>query len=351
MKRHGIGGLGLFVLGILSARLVGAQPLSLLGDRFHVEASWRTAAGATGTGTPVSLTDETGYFWFFSPTNTEVVVKVLDACSGPSSRFWVFAGGLTDTEVTLTVTDEANGVKKVYHNPLGTPFAPIQDTAAFATCAVAHCGQGSFADLQASPRAHPDLEAFAAVLSGTVAAPQAVYDRVVADVASIGAQNPDLRNVTFQPGYMLQTLNLDLDSAAAAATLGGTYTAWDCLNRRYGVQHVEEAPPGNRATLYFTKVLNLRRLIEDYKKLPGVLAAGPEFGPPFPIPVPVMIPNTYCGRSEGNLTKYYVRSGGSISFYTSLPGAAPILVGVKTGTASVPWQADMEACFSGLDIP
>ncbi|HSS77993.1 MAG TPA: hypothetical protein VLV54_14780 [Thermoanaerobaculia bacterium] len=29
----------------------------------------------------MKLTDETGYLWFFSNTNVEAVVKVLNACS------------------------------------------------------------------------------------------------------------------------------------------------------------------------------------------------------------------------------------------------------------------------------
>jgi hypothetical protein len=63
----------------------------------------------------------------------ETVVKVLDACSF-NQRFWVYAGGLTNVQVTLTVTDTVKGVVKTYTNPQGTAFQPIQDTNAFATC-------------------------------------------------------------------------------------------------------------------------------------------------------------------------------------------------------------------------
>lgn len=49
-------------------------------------------------------------------------------------KLWVFAGGLTNVKVDLTITDMANGASKVYHNPQGTAFQPIQDTSAFATC-------------------------------------------------------------------------------------------------------------------------------------------------------------------------------------------------------------------------
>jgi len=46
----------------------------------------------------------------------------------------VFAAGLTDVEVTLTVTDTVSGQVRKYRSTLGKPFLPVQDTAAFATC-------------------------------------------------------------------------------------------------------------------------------------------------------------------------------------------------------------------------
>jgi len=59
--------------------------------------------------------------------------KVLNGC-GLNQRYWTFAGGLTDVNVILTVTDTQTGAVKIYTNPQGTAFRPIQDTGAFATC-------------------------------------------------------------------------------------------------------------------------------------------------------------------------------------------------------------------------
>ncbi|HUP23732.1 MAG TPA: FG-GAP-like repeat-containing protein [Thermoanaerobaculia bacterium] len=108
------------------------QALCLNRQRFLVEAEWRSDT-ASGTASAIGLTDDTGYFWFFGPTNVELVVKVLDGCS-ITDRYWVFGGGLTDTEVRLTITDSDTGTVRVYDNTLGRPFAPIRDTGAFATC-------------------------------------------------------------------------------------------------------------------------------------------------------------------------------------------------------------------------
>lgn len=122
-----------------SAGFVGSGPctpdvesLCLNNGRFRVSAAWQTAAGS-GTGTAIPGTADTGQFWFFSSDNVEMVVKVLNGC-GLNQRYWVFAGGLTNVKVTLTVTDMSNNTVKVYTNPINTPFQPIQDTAAFATC-------------------------------------------------------------------------------------------------------------------------------------------------------------------------------------------------------------------------
>lgn len=110
----------------------GPHALCLAGGRFKVEASWETAS-AHGPATGVSLGNDSGTFWFFDDDNTELTVKVLDACAG-FDRYWVFASGLTNVEVVIKVTDTRTGHLRQYFNPQGKPFAPIQDTDAFATC-------------------------------------------------------------------------------------------------------------------------------------------------------------------------------------------------------------------------
>ena len=109
-----------------------ANSLCLNGGRFKVTAAWQSATGS-GTGTAIPGSSDTGQFWFFSSQNVEMVVKVLNGC-GFNQRYWVFAGGLTNVAVTMTVTDMLNGTVRVYTNPLNAAFQPIQDTAAFSTC-------------------------------------------------------------------------------------------------------------------------------------------------------------------------------------------------------------------------
>ena len=110
-----------------------ATTLCLVNNRFKVTSTWKTSGGQTGVGQAVPITSDTGYFWFFGSTNVEMVVKVIAGCP-LSNTYWVFAGGLTDVNVVLSVTDTKSGVVRTYTNPLGIAFQPIQDTSAFATC-------------------------------------------------------------------------------------------------------------------------------------------------------------------------------------------------------------------------
>lgn len=125
------GFIGRFSLGLCTS---SASNLCLNNGRFQVRASWSVPSqGTSGQGTAVPLTPDTGFFWFFSPTNVEMVVKVLNGC-GLNSHYWVFAGGLTNTAVILTVTDKQTGSSQTYQNPANTAYQPIQDTGSFATC-------------------------------------------------------------------------------------------------------------------------------------------------------------------------------------------------------------------------
>jgi PKD repeat protein len=108
--------------------------LCLNASRFQVTADWEKKDGTQGHGTAISLTSDTGYFWFFNSSNIEVVTKVLAFCTNPFNAYWIFAAGLTDVKVTLTYTDTKNGTVVPKQNPQGTAFVAIQDTAAFKTC-------------------------------------------------------------------------------------------------------------------------------------------------------------------------------------------------------------------------
>lgn len=123
---------GVYEIGVASGTPTctpNAFTLCLDGARYRVQATWSTPQ-AGGSGHAMGLTGDTGYFWFFDPTNVEVIVKVLEGCTTNSHR-WVFASGLTNVFVSLTVTDIVTNQVNPYTNAQGTAFVPIQDTHAF----------------------------------------------------------------------------------------------------------------------------------------------------------------------------------------------------------------------------
>jgi hypothetical protein len=118
-----------------SACEANATTLCLSGGRFRVTATFHDHLGRDGVGQAVALTPESGTFWFFTAANVELILKVVDACGHPDFQdFWVYASGLTDVAVTLTVLDTWTGEIWERETALGEPFPPVLDSQAFHTC-------------------------------------------------------------------------------------------------------------------------------------------------------------------------------------------------------------------------
>jgi len=127
--------------GPASAPVAGAGSstvLPLLDGRFEARASWRKRDGTTGLAAAVPLAGDSGFFWFFDPAIVEVLVKMVDACGFDGfDNFWVFAGGLTDVEVHLEVTDTWSGEVVRHDNLQGRPFASLLETGKLRACEAA----------------------------------------------------------------------------------------------------------------------------------------------------------------------------------------------------------------------
>jgi hypothetical protein len=98
-------------------------------DRFRVDATFTDFAGHSGVAKIFHTTSQTGQFWFFSPSNIELLVKIIDG-RATNNAFWVFHGAASNVQYTVTVTDTVDDVQKVYSNPLGT-FGSDGDIHAF----------------------------------------------------------------------------------------------------------------------------------------------------------------------------------------------------------------------------
>ena len=112
-----------------------ATALCVRNERFKVEVTWRDFAGNQDSGKVVPAGNaDSGLFYFFSPNNWELLVKVLDGCT-INNRVWVLAAATTDVAYTLKVTDMNNpGSPKTYTNPLGVASPAVIDIGAFAAC-------------------------------------------------------------------------------------------------------------------------------------------------------------------------------------------------------------------------
>ncbi|MGE5275918.1 MAG: WD40/YVTN/BNR-like repeat-containing protein [Acidobacteriota bacterium] len=128
----GTAGAGLYRadLPITAGCQSGSSALCLGAGRFRVEVSWTASnIGQSGVGQAMPLTSESGAFWFFQPSNIELVVKVLDG-RAINGHYWVFYGALSNVGYTITVTDTATGAVQTYTNPEGN-LASRADTEAF----------------------------------------------------------------------------------------------------------------------------------------------------------------------------------------------------------------------------
>lgn len=139
---------------IAASACTSGPTLCLNGDRFKLEVTWKDFQGKTGTGKAVSLTSDTGYFWFFNESNVELVVKVLDG-RPLNGSFWVFYGALSNVEYSLKVTDTVTGRVRTYNNPAGR-LASVGDTSAFPV------GKASSAAVSETVSEPPELQTAAA---------------------------------------------------------------------------------------------------------------------------------------------------------------------------------------------
>ncbi len=95
-----------------------ATTLCLQNNLFEVKVDWRDFEGHTGQGHPTTLSNESGDFWYFSNSNNELILKVIDA-TAQYGNYWVFWKGLSNVEFDLTVRKTDTNQVVSYHNPLG----------------------------------------------------------------------------------------------------------------------------------------------------------------------------------------------------------------------------------------
>lgn len=111
----------------------GTSAVLLRNDRFRVDVTWEIPDGAVGLGRVVEQSEDSAVFYFFTPANWELMVKVLDGCDF-NGRIWVFVSGSTNVAYDVTVTDTVTDESRIYSNPLGQLAVTVADTSAFDAC-------------------------------------------------------------------------------------------------------------------------------------------------------------------------------------------------------------------------
>ncbi len=103
--------------------------LCVQDGRYRVTLDWSSPDGA-GAAARVSeaQTSEAGLFFFFTPANWEVLVKVLDGCE-VNGHHWVSAASSTELGLDLVVRDVRTGAERRYVKAAGEPDA-FTDTSA-----------------------------------------------------------------------------------------------------------------------------------------------------------------------------------------------------------------------------
>jgi hypothetical protein len=96
------------------------ETLWLHDEGFAASIVWRIPGGGSGVGFAKALTDESGWFWFFSPDNLEVTLKILDG-RPVNGHWWIFLASMTNVGFTVTVYDNRDGCLAL---PVTPPACP-----------------------------------------------------------------------------------------------------------------------------------------------------------------------------------------------------------------------------------
>lgn len=101
-----------------------------LDGRFRARVEWKVEGQSSSQqAVPVPKTPNFGYFWFFSPGNVELALKIVDG-RFVNGHMWIFAASLTNVAFDVTVTDTLTGRTMTYSNPAGQ-LASFVDTTTF----------------------------------------------------------------------------------------------------------------------------------------------------------------------------------------------------------------------------
>ncbi|MBW2735797.1 MAG: hypothetical protein JRH20_25705 [Deltaproteobacteria bacterium] len=134
------------------------------------------------------------------------------------------------------------------------------------------CGSATDEELAATPRSNRVVEELALSFSDPprLTARTCVYERLERDLLEIWKRDPGIEAVGARLSYIPGKVVLEVNESTLAAMQDGSYSAWACLNQRYGAKIGLVIDPLQILVLNFSGVLSCPALIADYGGLPGV---------------------------------------------------------------------------------
>jgi hypothetical protein len=128
-------------------------------------------------------------------------------------------------------------------------------------------------DVSKTPREDREAEEMALWLSGSVVAPEDLYDTMLAQLGRIRKQYGDtipvLKSIVFEPTWPSSDFEVGLTDEAEARYAAGQYHDLDLLNAHFGLKWQWQVGSGS-LWLHFGGRFNFLRLAEIYSAVPSV---------------------------------------------------------------------------------
>jgi hypothetical protein len=126
-----------------------------------------------------------------------------------------------------------------------------------------------------TPRENTEAEQLAIEGSGELVAPEAVYERVVDDLASIRQDFPEVASISAMPSWHMSSFILSLDEEAQALYAADDYHEWDCPNELYVLTAIEDFGLDYLLLRFGEKRYGIPLLMEEYLALEHVTYTEP----------------------------------------------------------------------------
>ena len=121
----------------------GGNSPAILAEDFEVNVAWQNHQGETGEAKLVQPPSrDSALYYFFTPENWELMVKVLDGCA-LNGHYWVFGAASTDVGYNIRIDRRGSSQSFRAENPVGNIAPAITDIKAF-PCDPAQVSGGPF---------------------------------------------------------------------------------------------------------------------------------------------------------------------------------------------------------------